>query len=180
MEAPPQANKERPEVFTVTQTHRYPGLPEARRPLSRRLGDQLASQIASLWRSTQVSQRRNGPCRSLLLPEWQASERLPLSVVPRIQETAREAKLPPCAPSHRVRRVGGWGVGGRGGGGKQPLPGPACSLGYCSQMGTVNPCQLQICAESTTSAFLGCVASQSSPSAPGFNNMSNPFSLTRS
>lgn len=46
----------------------------------------MASQIASLWRSTQVSQGRNGPCRSLLLLEWQASERLPRSAVPRIQE----------------------------------------------------------------------------------------------
>lgn len=47
-------------------------------------------------------------------------------------------------------------------------------------MGTVNPCQLQIRTERPTSAFLGCVAAQSSPSAPGFNNMSNPFSLTQS
>lgn len=73
----------------------------------------MASQIASPQRSTQVSQRRNGPCRSPLLPEWQASDGLPCSAVPRTQETAREMKLPSCA--HHVIVTAGEVEGGGAG-----------------------------------------------------------------
>lgn len=52
--SPSPSEQRRPEVFTETQT-------QGKETLSR-LGDQLASQIASLWRSAQASQGRNGPC----------------------------------------------------------------------------------------------------------------------
>lgn len=169
--SPSPGEQRMPEVFTVTQTHGYPSLPEARRP--------SAGWVTS-WhpklppcgvplRSPRGEMDHVAACCS-----WNDKY---LRGCPAQRSTGfRRGEAPSLCSLSRCWRVGG----GGGLGGEQPLPGPACSLGYCSQMGTVNPCQLQIRTERPPSAFLGCVAAQSSPSAPGFNNMSNPFSLTQS
>jgi hypothetical protein len=114
-----------------------------------------------------VSQGGRG---SLLLLEWQAFGRLAWLCLPQDSHihrgTAAGGRMPaslhsPISLGHSQSRA----KGGRARTDtERPLHLLACGPGYCSQMGTVKPCQPQIHSESTTSAFLGCVAALASPS----------------
>lgn len=129
MEAPPQANKECPR-YSPRHKHKarrpsagwviswHPKLPPCGVPLRSPRGEM--DHVAACC-------SRNG----------KHPRDCSHSAVPRIQEMAREAKFPPCAPCHSVRE---WGAGFAG---EQPLPSPLAAWVIVPRWGLSTPVSLR-------------------------------------